>query len=237
MVGGEDQRRVVQGREGRVRSLLRVQREGRGEQPLEAVLGLPVGVVADVHCLDHTDRGLVAVLRKERDRALEDDVALAVLDGDDGRVAVADQVDLGAAHLQRLVDLDRGLRLLAARARPVADVGAEGARGALLGAAARVRGVEAVQLEAEGVQVVSVVEGARLEVVVLGERVVETVALDDQLAALGLEQPAHREGDQQSEQGDVEQQVAGLAQEALLRRDRRAGGLGAEAAAAQQALR
>ncbi len=84
---------------------------------------------------------------------------------------------------------------------------------------------------------VRVEEVAGLEVVVLGERVGEAVALQDQLVALVLEELAPGEGDQHHDQGDVEGEVPRLAQIALLGGDGVTDRVGAEAALPQQLQR
>ena len=237
MVRGEEEHRVLERRRPGEHRARAGAAEGGHEEALEAQLvpaPLRVLVVGDLH---DAGRGQVAVLREEGDRAAVGGLALAVLDGDDGGVAVAVEVDLGVAHLQRVVDPDRVLLLLAVGPLPVRDVGAEGARGALLGAALLVRGLESVEAEAEGVQVVRGEEGAGLEVVVLREGVGEAVTLDDQLAAFGLPQLAGGEGQQQDDQRDVEDEVAGLAQVPLLGGDGVAVPVHPEAPLAQQLRR
>lgn len=163
--------------------------------------------------------------------------APAVLDGDDGSVSVADQVDLRVADLQRLVDLDPGRPLLAVGADRVVDGGLEDARRALVGAARLVRGPEVLEVEAEGVEIVGGEEVAGLEVVVLDEGVGEAVALDDQLVALGPVELAPGEGDEHHDQGDVEGEVARLPQIALLGGDGVPGDMRAEPALLQRLQR
>lgn len=221
MVGAERQHGEVQGGELREHLALAVTGEGRHEERLEAQLGLlALLVLVAVHHLDGAGRGDVVVDRQQRDGGPRDDLARAVPDGDDGGVAVGDQVDLGAVHDERFVDLDDALALGAVGSPRVRHPGLEGARGAALRAALLVRADEVVQHEAERGQRVGVVERAVLDVVVLGERVGEAVALDDQLAALGLEELPAGEGHQHHDQGDVEDQVPGLPEVALLGRDR-----------------
>ncbi|GAA5606331.1 hypothetical protein Sgri01_04667 [Streptomyces griseus] len=221
MVGAERQHGEVQGGELREHLALALAREGRHEERLEAQLGLlAVLVLVAVHHLDGAGRGDVVVDRQQRDGGPRDDVPPAVPDGDDGRVAVGDQIDLGAVHEERFVDLDDVLALRAVGPLAVRHPGLEGPRGAALRTALLVRTDELVEHEAERGQRVGVVERARLEVVVLGERVGEAVALDDQLAALGLEKLPGGEGHQHHDQGDVEDQVPGLAEVALLGGDR-----------------
>lgn len=210
VVGGEREHRVDQRREaGEHRAALAAVR--RQEERVEAeLLLLALGVAVAVHDLDGAGGGDVGVQRQQGHRLLvHHDVALGVLDGQDGGVAVADEVDLGAVDLQRLVDLD-GLRLLGAFGTlAVGDLGLVDARGAAVGAGRLVGAVEVLQGEAEGGQVVGRVEEVPgLEVVVLGERVGEAVALQDQLVALVLEQLAPGEGDQHHDQRDVEGEVA-----------------------------
>ncbi len=138
---------------------------------------------------------------------------------------MGDEIDLGAVHDERFVDADDGLAVGAVGTLVVRHAGLEGPGRAALRAALLVRTDELVQDEAEGGQRVRVVERAGLEVVVLGERVGEAVALDDQLAALGLEELPGGEGHQHDDQGDVEDQVPGLAEVALLGGDRVAHGV------------
>ena len=76
------------------------------------------------------------------------------------------------------------------------------------------------RVKLNGASDVRVVQRSGLEVVVLGQRVGEAVAVDDQLAALGLEELPGGEGHQHDDQRDVEHQVPGLAQIALLGGDR-----------------
>src|SRR5690606_23807818 len=107
------------------------------EEGVEAeLLLLALGVAVAVEDLDDAGGGDVAVQRQQRYGVAVHDLALAVADGHHGGVAVADEVDLGVADLQRLVDLDGGLLLLAVGALAVGELGLVGARGALVGAAA-----------------------------------------------------------------------------------------------------
>lgn len=147
---------------------------------------------------------------------------------------MADEVDLGVPDLQRLVHLDDGVLLLAVGALGVRHLGLVGARSAAVGAGALVGAGELLDVEAERLQVVVGEEVAGLEVVVLGERVGEAVALDDDLVALGLEELAPGERDQHDDQREMERQVAELAQVALLSGDGVPGHVGAEAALLQQ---
>jgi hypothetical protein len=233
VVGGEEEDGVPH-RRGRGEHLAGARIERRHEEALEAELVLAALGVPVVGDLDDAGRGEVAVLLEEGDGAAVGRAALAVLDGDDRGVAGVHQVDLGVADLQRVVDLDPGLLLLAVGALPVRDVGAVVACRALLRAGLLVRRVEVLEAEAEEVQVVRGEEGAGLEVVVLGEGVGEAVALDDQLAAVRLPQLPRGEGQQQHDQRDVEEEVARLAQIALLGGDGVLRSVHAEAPSAQQ---
>ena len=81
--------------------------------------------------------------------------------------------------------------------------------------------VEVVDAEGERLHHVGVEQAAGGEVVVLGQVVGEAVLLADEHddAALVAEQAADGEADQHHEHGQVEEQVAGLAQVAALGRD------------------
>ena len=79
--------------------------------------------------------------------------------------------------------------------------------------------VEVVDGEAERLHRVGVEQRARVEVVVLRAVVGETVADHQDHAALVAEQPAHGEADQHDHDGQVEEQVAGLAEVPALGRD------------------
>ena len=78
---------------------LRVERRGRQEEALEAEL-----VRLRARRLHHAGRGHAAVLRQERHRPAEDDLAGRVAHREHRRVAVAEQEHLGAVDHERVVD-------------------------------------------------------------------------------------------------------------------------------------
>ena len=199
---------VGRGVHARHLAALGVLHRGRGEDALEGEL-LRTGVGR----LDRAGRQEVRVLRQARDRLVERDLAVGVLDDDARRVAVADQVDLRAAPgVEGVVDAQpvRALRRVGA-GRP-RQPGLERAGDAGLG----VGGVELVEGEVERREAGLGEALAGRDVVVVGAGVGEALALLDQHRALEAEQAAEGDADEQHDERDVEQQVAGLAQVALL---------------------
>jgi hypothetical protein len=127
---------------------------------------------------------------------------------------VAGDVHPVAVDAQRVVDPDRG-PLGVGAVQLVADVGGVGRRGPVL----LVLGLEVVEVDAQRGEVAAVDQRAGRVGVVLLEGVAEPLALGDQDAALVPPQLAAGQAEQQRQQRQVEQHVAGLAQVALLRGD------------------
>ena len=153
---------------------------------------------------------------------MRDDLAVAVAHREHRGVAVAEQEDLGAVDLQRVVDPQ------VVGPRPGARLGGvahrePGSRGALRAACRRAgsapRGPSSVDRERR--EAVSSVRAPGVEVS-YGDRVLENaVALHHEHVALVAEQVAEADRDEQQQQREVEHQVAGLAQVALLGATRR----------------
>ncbi len=110
--------------------------------------------------------------------------------------------------------------LLAVRGLAVGQVGDELLRHALARAVHQPGDVELVDVEAERLHVVGGHQAARHEVVVLREVVGEAVALHHDHAALVAPQRPDREAREHHQHGQVEEQVAGLAEVAALGADR-----------------
>ncbi len=123
-----------------------------------------------------------------------------------------DEVDVGAGRRQGMVDPHVTARRRRVRAGPVGDTGVEGARLALRCVGRR----EVLQRERERRKLPVRVEPGRFEHVVGAAHVGEATALHDEDGPLVAEQPAESDPGQQHHQGDVEHQVAGLPQVALL---------------------
>ena len=193
-----DQRRVGRGeRAGGQRRLGRIEEADEPE-----LLGHAV------RHLDHAERGHVGVLRQERHRLREDDLAVGVADRDRRRVAVAHQVDAVARHLERVVDAH--LALLRALARDLrGQVGDEVARlpGALL-AGRLVRHAELVEGERVRGERLLVDEAARVERRVVEHRVDEGAALDDHALPGVGEAAADADRHQHADERGVEDEVA-----------------------------
>ena len=132
-------------------------------------------------------------------------------DGERRAEAVAGHVDAVAVEPQRVVDADRRRPALLARAA-VADVGGERGGGQVL----LVLGAEVLEVDAERAEVAAVDQRPGRVRVVLLEGVAEALALGDQDAALVAPELAAGQAEQQRHQGEVEQQVAGLLEVALL---------------------
>ncbi len=169
-----------------------------------------------VRNLDDTLAGEVGVLGEERHRGGVHDLARGVAHGHDGRVAVAEQVDVFVAEAQRLVDLDGlVLGLLPGNAR--ANVGrvVEGIaeRVLVLGVVDR---NEFREREPVGAQRVRIEPTARADGVVVAEGVRERLALRQHLLARVDEAAADADRDQDAHERHVEDEVAGLAQVAAL---------------------
>ncbi len=210
--GGQEDGRVVRGGEGREPAPHIVQGRGRQEHPVQAERGLGVRHLHD------SRRGEVAVLWQEHHRVVEGDVTRGVRDDEVRCVAVTDQEHLHRVDGQRLVDLDRGRRAVGLRRRSVGDVGLEEPGGAALGGSTLEVDGEPVEGEREGRQGARVDEPAAAPGVVLRQGVGESRSLLDDDVALPAEQATVGDGQQDDDQGEMERQVAGLAQVALLGR-------------------
>ena len=190
---------------------------GRKKPAKPSPLGLAPG-----H-LHRADRGVVVVLREE-DRGLGVQLgALGVAHGDPRRVAVAEEEDGAVAGLERAVDPDGALL-------GVAVGGGEGrrrlevARGAELPAALGLGlelDVEPVEREGPRLEVVDVDPRPGAEGVVARQRVRQGLALGHDDVALPAEQVAPADPDEDPDERHVEDEVAGLADVALLRRQGR----------------
>ncbi len=214
----EAQERVVQSGEGRrqcSRRRLALADRGIEEADHPDLLAQPVG---DLH---PAERREPRVLRDERHGVAEDDLALRILHRDRRRVPVAEEVDVGAADRERVVDLD------GRRTRGVSRPGRRHLGGVVERCSHGIRvlglvgDVEAVDPDRERLERAVGEEPARVERVVRREAVHEALPDDHDLLPGVAEASADADGDQNTEERDVEHQVAGLAQIAALGRDRR----------------
>ena len=153
---------------------------------------------------------------QERDRLVEDQVTVGVVHLELRGVAVAQQVDLHPVDAQRVVHLERVLLLLRLGRLLVGDVRDVGLRLAAQVAVVDEGRLEVVEVHREGLELVGVGPVPRVDGVVGGQRVGEPVALDDQHVAPVAEEGTGGQGQQQGQQGEVEQHVPELAQVAGL---------------------
>src|SRR4029078_10957774 len=116
---------------------------------------------------------------QEDDCVVEDRGTCRVRDYEVGRVAVADEVDLRAVDLQRLIDLDGLLLPRRRRTLAIRDVCLEQARRATLGSRALEVDRELVEGEREWREIVGTDEPSAAPRVELREGVRESVALLD----------------------------------------------------------
>ena len=146
------------------------------------------------------------------DRTRERHVALGVLDGDLGRVAMADQMHCRVTNVERLVDLEN----LLARSCPgplgYLDVRPEQPGCPALHRSSLELHVEVLHGDAEGHQIRLSEPSASREVVVLSEVVGEALPDDHHAGAAETEEYADRYPDEHEDQADVEHQIASLAQ-------------------------
>ena len=213
-VGDQADRRIVGRGEHRFQRAADVHR-GRHEDAGEAEL-FRLGVGNLHHALGEE------VARRagdERRGLLVHHVTAGVGDRELRRVPVPDEVHLRAVHRQRTVDVQVKGASRAARMLGVRDPRVERRRLAALLAGGYVAGVEPVQRHRERAQVGGGDEPARVPLVERADGVGEALALHQQPVRLVTEQPAERHRHQHSEQGQVEEQVARLAQVPLLGRD------------------
>ena len=169
--------------------------------------------------LDDADRGEVRVLRQERHRVGEHDLAVGIAHRDRRRVPVAEQVHVGAVHAQRLVHLhDARLRL--ARPAPAPRRVAVKSIGWPIASwfCVSYDRVELLERQPVGVEGRVVEEAPGVERVVGRERVHERLALDDDALAREPEPAADADGHEHADQRRVEHEVAGLAQVAAFGR-------------------
>ncbi len=132
------------------------------------------------------------------------------------RVTVAEQVDVGAVEPQRLVDPHR----LGPFAPALLD--RHGRVERLRLAAFQIGRLEVVEPDTEARQVVFVHPRAEPALVILQQRVAERLirAGDEHPVAVPAIPRAKRDPDQQREQGEVKEEIAGLLEVALFRADR-----------------
>ena len=212
-VDRQRQQRVDQVAEARPRHAV-AERERRVELALQPDLARQrVGRLHDAEGLE----GLVG--RQEDRRPAVGHVAVAVPDRDERRVAVPDQEHLGAADGQRVVDLELVALDLRVRRLLVVQRADELARHPGPRPLGQPVDLEVLDRERERLEVLGREQAARHEVVVLRQVVGEALPLDHDHAALVAEQPADGEADQHHEHREVEDEVARLAQVALLGRD------------------
>ena len=231
-VGDQAHRWPVRRGEGRLQLPAHVH-GGRQEHPGEAKL-LGTGV----RDLDHALGGeAVQRDRDERHRPVEYHVTGPVGDPEHRGVPVADQVHLHVVHVQRVVHLEVVVLRRRARLRLVAEVGVE--RGRLSGVRPRghVARVERVECDAERLQVRRRDQPPGAELIERGHRIAKRLASYQKPVRLVAEQTAQADRDQQGQQREMEQQVAGLAQVALFRRDPAVPGAHPEPLARQQRRR
>src|SRR4029450_1028202 len=155
-----------------------------------------------------------------RDGLSEDHLAVGVANADDRRVSARAEEDLRSPDLQRMVHpnlagLCRRIGILLVR--HLADE-----PGRCRGRQIVVRD-EPIKPERERWQRRCVEQPPGVEAVELRDRVGEALPFDDEHAGSVAKQLAHCEGDEQQNQGDMEKQVAQLAEAALLRADRGGG--------------
>ena len=175
--------------------------------------------------LDDPERGERVVLRQERHGVAVDDVAVGVPHRDGRCVSVAEQVDLVAGDVERMVDAHGILTRLAVLTHR--DVGREvprlagGRRAVLL--VGHIERVERHGVRAEGVVAD---EAPAVHRLVVQQCVDEGLPLDDHALSGVREATADTDRDQHPDERDVKDEVAGLAPITALRGDRvRASGL------------
>ena len=152
-------------------------------------------------------------------------------------VPVADQVHLHVVHVQRVVHLEVIVLRRPGRLRPVAEVGVERGRFSGVRPRGHVARVELLQRDAERLQARRRDQPPRAELIERGHRIGKRLASYQKPVRLVAEQPAHADRGQEGQQGEMEQQVAGLAQIALFRGDPAVPGAHPEPFARQQRRR
>ena len=150
--------------------------------------------------------GLVS--RQERGRLVVHDLAPPVGHPEDRCVTVTDQVHLRRVHVERVVHLEVVGPDRPAGLRRIGDVRDEAVRLVPVRPGQDVAGRELVQGEAERRQIGRRHQVPRMEGVQVGHGVREAAALDHQPVRLIPEQAADPDGDQNADEGDMEQQVA-----------------------------
>ncbi len=153
---------------------------------------------------------------EEHLRAAEGDVAVAVGDGDDGRVPVAQQVHLRTAVRDDGVVDGQEMLLRAAVGLRDFHVGVEHAGSPTLDVAHLELRVEVVDPDRERLEIVGVHRAAGGEVVVLRDRIGESAPLHDYHASPEPAEARPGQRDEDADERNVEHQVAEFAQVATL---------------------